>query len=668
MAPQSSVGSACEQPGTMFASLCGESAQGRARRRARGALSVEAHRGAQPNYSMSLRQRRHCIIPSEAPAARQYNSGVSPRDEYSQRLSVQNALASRLGKIDERIGTLRLLLAGLTVLSALWALQRHAFSPLWLALPIGLFAYLVISHARLRTRKVRAERAAVFYRRGLARIEDRWSGSGPSGERFQDAHHVYAADLDLFGRSSLFELLCTARTRMGEETLASWLLQPAPLARIRERQECIRDLRDRVQLREDVAVLGEEVSAGVSPQALVAWAEAPNELQARWITWSAWLLPAGLLVSAIAWALGAPRAPFLALLIVEIIVLSILSQRLGKVLDGSERAFEDLQHFAALLARMEREPFESGALRQLVAKLASHRVTASKSIAALSTLAELAGSRHNLAVRLLLTVPLLYSLQVALLAERWRRRHGQVARAWVAVVGELEALSCLATYSHEHPADPFPDFIEESACFAATALGHPLMPQATCVRNDVQLCGATRALLVSGSNMSGKSTLLRAVGINAVLAMAGAPVRAALLRLTCLQVGASIRINDSLQEGSSRFYAEITRLRQLFDLANAPVKLLFLLEELLQGTNSMDRRIGAEGVLRAFLQRQAIGLISTHDLALTEIRGVEADAIRNMHFQDELRDGAIHFDFRLRAGVLTQSNGLALMRSIGLEV
>jgi DNA mismatch repair ATPase MutS len=173
-------------------------------------------------------------------------------------------------------------------------------------------------------------------------------------------------------------------------------------------------------------------------------------------------------------------------------------------------------------------------------------------------------------------------------------------------------------------------------------------------------------LLVSGSNMSGKSTLLRTVGINTVLAMAGAPVRAKSLRLTPLQIGASIRINDSLHEGSSRFYAEITRLRQLFEPTRLP--LLFLLDELLQGTNSADRRIGAQGLIRALIKRGAVGLISTHDLALTDIAGLEPGAIKNVHFQDELLDGKLKFDFTLRDGVVTKSNGIELMRSIGLDV
>ena len=223
-------------------------------------------------------------------------------------------------------------------------------------------------------------------------------------------------------------------------------------------------------------------------------------------------------------------------------------------------------------------------------------------------------------------------------------------------------------YSHEHPDDPFPEFLEGPATFQGSQLGHPLIPAAQCVRNDVDFSAPTRVLLVSGSNMSGKSTLLRTVGVNTVLAMAGAPVRAQRMRLTPLQIGASIRINDSLHEGSSRFYAEITRLRQIYGLEERSPALLFLLDELLQGTNSRDRRIGAEGIVRAFVERGAVGLISTHDLALAEISGLADGTLRNVHFEDELRDGQLKFDFRLRAGVVTRSNGIELMRSIGLKV
>jgi len=233
---------------------------------------------------------------------------------------------------------------------------------------------------------------------------------------------------------------------------------------------------------------------------------------------------------------------------------------------------------------------------------------------------------------------------------------------------EMEALLSLAAYSYEHPADPFPEFVEGAPTFHAEELGHPLIPVAKCVRNTVSIRGETRALLISGSNMSGKSTLMRSVGINTVLAMAGAPVRARCLRLTPLRVGASILVNDSLQEGSSRFYAEITRLRRICDLAEQHPPVLFLLDELLQGTNSKDRLTGAEAVVRELIDSGAIGIVSTHDLALTDMQHSGKGRLQNMHLQDEIEDGKMKFDFKLRPGVVTKSNGVELMRLIGLKV
>ena len=316
----------------------------------------------------------------------------------------------------------------------------------------------------------------------------------------------------------------------------------------------------------------------------------------------------------------------------------------------------------------KRHSFQSPRLQTLQRELLSHHLPGSRALARLNTIVDLIDSREHFLVRTL-DAPFMYSVQVALAAERWRRAHGHAVRSWVTAIGEIEALLSFATYSYEHPADPFPEFVEGVPRFSmAPRSATRWCPSATCVRNSVRVGGDTRVLLVSGSNMSGKSTLLRSVGINVVLAMAGAPVRARSLRLTPLRLGASIRINDSLQEGSSRFYAEITRLRKIFDLAGGEPALMFLLDELLQGTNSKDRRIGAEGVVRALVERGAVGLISTHDLALTEIGGLPHGYLHNLHFQDEFENGRMRFDYRLREGVVTRSNGLELMRSIGLDV
>ena len=592
---------------------------------------------------------------------------MSPAEEYAARLAVHEARVTQLTRHEERIASARLV-AGLLIAAIVIArLFVHALT-LWWATPLLLaFVGLVSWHASVRRARARAARAVDFYRRGLDRINDRWAGGGHTGERFLKAHHVYAADLDLFGRGGLFELLCAVRTRMGEETLAQWLLAPAPVAQIRERQACLDELRERLDLREDLDAAGDP-GIGVQPDAFAAWAQSPNQLHGAWIRWVAFVLPAAAVTTAIVWGFVAVRWPFLLVLLAEIAVLKLLHKRLDAAVNAAERGFENLRLLSTLLIRIEREPCSTPALQALQRQLSSHGQPASRLIARLRTITDFLGQRENLLVRVFFEIPLLYSVHAALAAESWRSQHGAAVRPWLAASGRLEALSSLAMYAYEHPQDPFPELVEGPAIFDARGLGHPLLPSAACVRNDVSIRGSRHVLLVSGSNMSGKSTLLRAVGVNTVLAMAGAPVRAAGLRLSPLQVGASIRINDSLGEGHSRFYAEITRLREIYELAAGTTALLFLLDEVLQGTNSKDRRIGAEGILRALIERGAIGLVSTHDLALTDITGLQADVLHNVHFQDTLEHGRMSFDFTLRDGVVTKSNGLELMRAIGLKV
>jgi hypothetical protein len=344
-----------------------------------------------------------------------------------------------------------------------------------------------------------------------------------------------------------------------------------------------------------------------------------------------------------------------------------LRKNTQQVLAQAEAALADLRLLASILERLESEQFQSSRLKELAHQLALGAQKPSAAINRLQRLAEFLEARDNVILRVL-DVPLLYTVQVALALEGWRRREGSEVRRWIEAIGDAEALLSMSTYAYEHPNDPFPGFSSQSPSFAGDMLGHPLLPNDRCVRNSVRLGKETQVLIVSGSNMSGKSTLLRTIGINSVLAMAGAPVRAANLQLSPVAIGASIRVNDSLQGGSSRFYAEITRLRKIADEASGPVPLLFLLDELLQGTNSHDRAIGAEGLLRTLVGRGAIGLVTTHDLALTKIVDILGNKADNVHFQDHLEAGKISFDYKLREGVVTKSNGLELMRSIGLNV
>jgi hypothetical protein len=585
---------------------------------------------------------------------------IAPSAEYNRRLQARQAQIARLEAVWTRTSNVRVVLAVLTVAS-IW------LGDYWWLVPAALFLAAVVHHSRVRRQLGRAERAAAHYKAGIARIEDRWSGQGDAGTRFDDPHHVYAADLDLFGPGNLFQLLSIARTRMGQNALASWLLAPAPIATVLERQQCVAELRDRLDLREDLAVLGETAGVGVQPEELVRWAESPNQLRVSWVLPAALVLPLLAIATLVLWSVTGLISPFIGVLALEFGVLRLLRRQLKEVLGTTEQAFDNLKLLAGLTARLEREPARTALSKRLLTQLSSHGIRASDAISRLGTVVQFIESRRNFIIALI-DLPLLYSVHAALAGERWRRDHGHAVRTWLDAIGELEALISLSGYSYEHPADPFPELAESEASFAATSIGHPLLPAATCVRNDVAIAGDTRVLLISGSNMSGKSTLLRTVGINTVLAMAGAPVRAEKLRLSPLQVGANIRINDSLHEGSSRFYAEITRLRHLNELAARTPPLLFLLDEVLQGTNSRDRFVGAQGVIRALLARGAIGLVTTHDLALTEIDVASSGHLRNLHFQDELQEGRMKFDFKLHEGIVTRSNGLELMRSIGLDV
>jgi hypothetical protein len=595
----------------------------------------------------------------------------SPSEEYQQRQQARELQVTHFDKVHLRLGNLRLLLVVAALALAWWSFYRNALSPWWLLAPAAMFVATAIYHAHILRQKSFAERAVNVYRKGLARIEDRWIGTGQQQQRIDVSTHLYATDLDLFGPASLFELLSQARTRMGEDILARWLLAPSPVADIRQRQAAVAELRPRLDLREDMATLGEgpgeDLKTGVHPEPLLEWAEAPARLTRHAIRWLALLLAIAAVATAIVWGELGIKAPFFAVLIAEGVVAMTLRKRTNEVLHSTGHALEDLQLLSSLLARLERESFDTPELQTIRQHLSSHHLAGSQAIGRLGTIVQYIYSLDNPIVRGL-DIPLLYSVQTAYAAESWRRTHGQAVRLWLEAIGEAEALLSLSAYSYEHPADPFPEFIEGPPSFHADDLGHPLIPTAKCVRNNVSIGEDTRVLLISGSNMSGKSTLMRAVGINTVLAMAGAPVRAQRLQLTPLHLGASILINDSLQEGSSRFYAEITRLRHICDLAEQSPPLLFLLDELLQGTNSKDRLIGAEGIVRALLDSGAIGLISTHDLALTHIGDPEDSRLRNMHLQDEIADGKMKFDYKLRDGVVTHSNGIELMRLIGLKV
>ncbi len=592
---------------------------------------------------------------------------TTPQSEYQWRLEQRRTSAKELDSWHYRIGNTRLALFIAAVIMAWFAFQSRRISPWWLLAAGCAFIGLVAWHSRVLQRLERFNRSVDFYTRGLKRLDENWEGTGEPGDRFRDPSHPYSEDLDIFGKGSLFQLLCTARTISGEQVLASWLKSPAGADTIRARQEAVDELRSKLDLREDLAVLGADVRAGVSPDPLVHWGEGPERFHSNLIRITAAILTLLVLASIGVWIGTGREQWFLLGIFVELLFVFFHRHTVGDAVHAAERAGPDLELLSSVLARLEKESFKTPHLKSLRASLDYEGMPPSRIIARLNRLIVLLDSRKNLFFAPVAFI-LLWEIQLAFLVENWRSAHGHAIAGWLTTVAELEALSSLAGYGYEHPNDPFPEITAASPCFDGRGLGHPLIPESKSVRNDVTLTGDVQVLVVSGSNMSGKSTLLRTVGINAVLALAGAPVRAQSLRIAPLAVGASLRILDSLQGGTSRFYAEITRLRKLVTIAEGPIPLMFLLDELLHGTNSHDRRIGAEAVVWGLARRGALGLLTTHDLALAHIAEALAPHAVNVHFEDHIENGRIAFDYRLLPGIVRKSNALELMRSIGLEV
>ncbi len=598
-----------------------------------------------------------------------HSSERSPREETGSRLARWRGAALSLSRSDALLANTRLaVFLAATVLAWLAFVSRAVDA--WLTAPVLLlFIVLVGLHDSVIRRRTRAERAVAYWASTLDRINDVWIGKGDPGIEFTDPGHGYADDLDLFGKGSVFERISAARTSIGRETLARWLLRDATREEILDRQGAVAELRDSLDLREDLATLGTDLSRRLDPESLRRWVAAPPAMSSPALPWISGGLALASLVCLAGWLLaGFGPMPLVALLLVQAGVSALLHRRVEDVIGRADRPAQELRLLAGILARIEEATFVSPRLRSLQSGLETGGSPPSRRIADLARMSDrLEWGRNTLFAPIAFV--LMWMPLHAWGIDRWRRRHGARVADWLRILGEMEALASLGGYAFENPDDPFPEICaDEAPLFEAQGIGHPLLPARRCVRNDLRLDATLRLLVVSGSNMSGKSTLLRAVGVNALLALAGAPVRAVRLRISPLAVGASIRRQDSLQDGTSRFYAEIQRLRELMTVADQSGRLIFLIDEIFNGTNSHDRRVGAEGVLRGFIRRGSIGIVTTHDLAITQIATDLHPAAANVHFEDRMEEGRIAFDYLLRPGVVDKSNALALMRAVGLDL
>ncbi len=572
----------------------------------------------------------------------------------------------------------------LSILAALALLAVAVFARLvWLGVPIVLllaaFAVLVVWHRRLRRRLERARTMAAIQREAVARIARRWEAIPAPPAVTAAPEHPYAADLDIVGPASLLQLLNTTTSPMGEAELGRWLLAPAPPELGRERQTAVTELGAEIELCQELEASGRQarVAAGgvpPDPEPFLAWGEQPPPGGAA-LRWLALVSPVLFWLSLILWGVRVlPWPVWILFLLVDIGLAVGMAGGAERILAPVRQQEGRVAPYGAQLALFLRRDWQAPLLRRLADAARSGGRPAEQRLRSLSRIVAFSVPSTSLLYFPLLVL-FLWNVHLATLAARWRRHDGRQVRGWLVALGEIEALTSLAALRHREPAWALPELVMDATEISGARLGHPLLDPGVRVDNDVRVGPPGELLLVTGSNMSGKSTLLRAIGVNAVLAGAGAPVCAASLRLPPLRLWTSMRIDDSLARGVSYFLAEVQRLKQVVDGIDAaaddgsPLG-CYLLDEILQGTNTAERTTAARAVLCHLAGRRAIGACSTHDLALARDPQLEA-VTRNVHFQETIAaapggETTMTFDYLLRDGIATSTNALRLMAAMGL--
>ncbi len=606
---------------------------------------------------------------------------LDPLLDIQPRLDRRTAEAAVARTQEDRLGNVRLVLAAITLALVLLPLYTRDSGPWWALIPVGVaFLFLGSMHARATDRERRGRAAAAYWQAEKDRLEEKWRDFPDQGRDLLpltdgfDARIGLAGDLDLFGPASLFQLTSRAATPRGRRALAGWLLEPAPLPEILARQQAVRELAEQPELREALAVAARAgADAPLSEEALLRWGETATPIPFGGLLRALAIVETtALLVTAGIWiVLDLPQPFAVAVAVQALTVLGIralIAERAARIA-SPDRA---LARYAELLAVIEGAALNSPRLLEARARLATEGVPASARLSSLRKLVERLEASGNMFFALTVGPALFWDLHHVLAAERWQVVVGPKLRGWLEVIAEVEALASLGATLAARPDATLPEVVEGEGVFVAEGLAHPLLDRRRAVANDVTLGGAGSVLLLSGSNMSGKSTFLRAIGLSCVMAQAGGPVIARRLRLSTVELATSIRVVDSLAQGASHFYAELQRIKHVLDAARAlpsAGKLLYLLDEMLHGTNSKERFIGAVAVVRWLARAGAMGVVTTHDLALAQVaEELPAGQVVNKHFGDDVDGERIRFDYVLKPGAVQSTNALRLMRAIGIDI
>lgn len=597
---------------------------------------------------------------------------MAPNTWYTQRIDETLRQLSQTKTQINRISLLRVLLfvagfGGLILFyhSGTWAVVLTVCCTF---LP---FFILVKVHNRLYFRKERLETQLQLNQDELEGLEGDYSVFD-EGREFIDAGHPYSYDLDLFGRKSLFQALGRTCTHIGKQTLATWMQHHlTEKTAIETRQESIRDMSRRMEFREAFRVTG-SINRGTDSdeEEISRWSQTPSVLQHLWwVKLCLWAVPS---INILLLALGLLHILSLSwfgMMFTVFVILSFgLIQRGTLIQETYGKKLKTLNRYAKLITLAKGETWQAPALRELTDKLDIDGHSPAEALMQLSKELDRLDLRNNQLLYVILEGSMFFQLRQIVRIERWKARYGKYLMGWLEAVGELDALCSLGTFAYNHPAYTYPTITNQPFCFLACNMGHPLMPEAQCVKNDATIPSRPYFLIITGANMAGKSTYLRTIGVNYLLACMGCPVCCESLTLYPAQLITSLRTTDSLSDNESYFFAELKRLKRIIDLLNKGQELFIILDEILKGTNSADKQKGSLDLIRQFMRLKADGIIATHDLLLGTLADQFPEYIRNYCFEADIKDNELTFSYRLREGVAQNMNACFLMRKMGITI
>ena len=594
---------------------------------------------------------------------------MNPKNHYTERLSLTKGQLQQVKKQIFRISMLRLTLFIAGVAGIYFFFSQTPLLIVCICLTFLPLFILVKIHNRFFIRKEWLETQARIIQEELQALSGDYS-SFEDGKEYVNPEHPYSFDLDIFGRRSLFQSINRTCTFFGKDRLAKWLQNHLhEKTSIEKRQEMVREISEHTLFREQFRVAG-LVHHGQSSDAekIQAWSQSPAQyLHAGWVKAFIWGVPVInsllLITSLIGWTsfscLGLSFGIFLVLSFGIIKRATYIQETYGKQL-------KSLNGYARLIALAKAEDWKSAGMLELMERFNLNGQSPVQALQQLSKELDRLDLRNNQFLYVLLEGSIFFQLQEIVRIERWKVRYGQHISEWLETVGELDALCSLGTFAYNHPQYTYPELTEKPFYFLATQMGHPLMPVSQCVKNDATIPSRPFFLIITGANMAGKSTYLRTIGVNYLLACVGAPVCCERLKLHPNQLITSLRTSDSLSDNESYFFAELKRLKRIIDLLNQGQQLFIILDEILKGTNSMDKQKGSFDLIRQFMQMKANGIIATHDLLLGSLIKQFPEEIRNYCFEADMKDNELTFSYKLREGVAQNMNACFLMKKMGI--